>query len=107
MKKRKIWIRKKKEKGKLASYIVEGQTTKRKEIIWTISKNLMDLMDHLIKTSFFTKEKAAKIRQKLDSLVIKLEKETKPTSKVLTRKIKRTKIKDSKPTSEDLWGRTK
>jgi len=68
MKPRKIWIRKKKEKGKHASYVVEGRRGKKTLLIWTISADLTRLIKHLLKTSFFTEEKAAKISKKLDSL---------------------------------------
>lgn len=71
MKSRNIWIRRKKEKGKLASYVMEGRKGKNALFIWTISNDLTGLLEHLLKTSFWSKEKSAKLRQKLDSLEIK------------------------------------
>lgn len=68
MKQRKIWIRKKKEKGDLARYIVEGKRGKKTIFIWTISNDLTELLCHLIKSSFFSKEKGEKIAKILDSL---------------------------------------
>ena len=71
MKSRNIWIRRKKEKGKLASYVIEGRKRKKALFIWTISNDITRLLDHLLKTSFWSKQKSAKIMQKLDSLDIK------------------------------------
>lgn len=72
MKQRKLWIRR---KGK--SHVVEGRRGKRPILIWTISSDLTQLIEHLLKSSFFTKEKSEKIRQKLDSLNIEKNKSEK------------------------------
>lgn len=70
MKTRKLWIRKKKVKGKHASYVIEGRRGKKTILIWTISADLTRLIEHLIKTSFWTEEKLAKISKKLTCLEI-------------------------------------
>ena len=90
MKQKHIWIRRKKEKGKLATYVVEGSTSKKKILLWTISQDLTSLIQHLIKTSFFTKEKEEKIQQKLDSLVSKPERVSKQQREVPINNIIRT-----------------
>ena len=71
MKSRNVWIRRKKEKGKLVGQVVEGRKGKNTLFIWTISNDLTRLLEHLLKTSFWSEEKSAKIKQKLDSLEIK------------------------------------
>ena len=71
MKSRNIWIRRKKEKAKLAAHVVEGRKGKKTLFIWTISNDLTRLLEHLLKTSFWSKQKSIKIGQKLDSLDIK------------------------------------
>ena len=76
MRQRNIWIRRKKDKLKPVQYVVEGKTGKKTKYIWTISKDLVKLVNHLIKTSFFTERKQEEISKILDSLNIK-EKEAK------------------------------
>jgi len=76
MKQRDIWIRRKKGKLKPVQYVVEGRKGKTVKYIWTISKDIIKLLDHLVKTSFFTERKQEEIGKILDSLNIK-EKEAK------------------------------
>ncbi len=71
MKPRNIWIRRKKERKKLANYVIEGRKGKKALFIWTISNDLTRLLEHLLKTSFWSEQKSIKIRQILDSLEIK------------------------------------
>lgn len=63
MKPRKLWIRRKNK-----AHVVEGKRGNKTILIWTISKDLTQLLDFLLKQSFFSKEKENKIKQKLDSL---------------------------------------
>jgi len=66
MKSRNIWVRRKKEEKKPVEFIVELRTKSNKvKYVWTISKDITKLLNHLLKTSYFTKEKEQKIRNLL------------------------------------------
>lgn len=66
MKPRKLWIRRKDK-----SHVIEGRLPNGKTIlIWTISDDLTRLLEHLLQSSFFTKEKAVNIAEKLKKLSI-------------------------------------
>ncbi len=82
--KRNIWFRR---KGKF--FIAEGMRNGK-----TIYLFQLPSPEELIKQSFFTREKRAKIMLKINSLDYKTKKVTKQASKVRTRNIVRTPEKD-------------
>lgn len=86
MKPRKLYYRKKKNK-----IILEGQRLKKTEYICTIPNPIK-----LINSSLFTREKAAKMMQKILRLDYKDGKPSDLDSKVPTSIIKRTQEKDER-----------
>ncbi|MBM3191441.1 MAG: hypothetical protein FJZ63_02140 [Chlamydiae bacterium] len=95
MKQRKIYYRRKNR-----SIIIEGKQDGKSVLIWTLPKPQDLLQEIMPKASFFTQEKAEKIRQKIERLDFGEEEEEKQDQEVRTRIIKRTSEKDAK--SEDL-----
>jgi len=80
--KRRIYLRKKND-----YYIFEGKRKGKTEYIWTIPKDYQKFLLELTKSSFFTRDKATKIREILSRLDYKTDIESKEPSKVRTTKI--------------------
>jgi len=86
---RAIYFRKKNK-----TIVIEGRQGRKSVLIWTLPHPEKLLSEILTNPSLFTKEKQAKIREKLKRLDYKANKKTNGSPKVLIPNIMRTQKKD-------------